>query len=242
MASDSHLGATSAERRAAFLEWLEQAAHVASWIILNGDLFDFWCEYRTGHTGGHDDVLAALARMAGRGVRVTLIAGNHDWWGGSHLERSVGIEYLKGPMLTEIAGRKVLVAHGDRCGKGDFFYRLLAPVLRKGPVPWAFRRLPPRVGDRLARLVSRTVSYGSEPGAAELARARVLRRWALAELNARPELDMVILGHSHVPELVPAGDSRCYVNSGDWIYHQSYIALRVGVEPTLHHWNGEIEV
>ena len=46
VASDVHLGTISAEQEDAFATWLDQAAEAASWIVLNGDIFDFWFEYR----------------------------------------------------------------------------------------------------------------------------------------------------------------------------------------------------
>jgi UDP-2,3-diacylglucosamine pyrophosphatase LpxH len=60
-------------------------------------------------------------------------------------------------------------------------------------------------------------------------------------MGRRPELDLVLLGHTHVPELVPVADGRWYMNSGDWVYHRSYIVLREGQEPRLEEWDGTIK-
>ena len=60
LASDAHLGATRPAHASAFHEWLEFAAAEASEILLNGDVFDFWFEYRWGHTRGHDRTLRLL--------------------------------------------------------------------------------------------------------------------------------------------------------------------------------------
>lgn len=238
IASDVHAGATPVRQLDAFLSWLGHARRTAGWIILNGDLFDFWCEYRRGHSLGYDRLLSELGETARGDRRVTLVAGNHDWWGGDHLEREVGIEYVKGPLLDDLCGWRVFVAHGDRCGRGDLAYRVVAPLLRSGPVPRAFRLLSPEVGDRLAGLVSRTSAHGGEPSRPELARAKALREWGLAKLASDSGLDAVVLGHSHVPEFVSGAAGGWYINSGDWVYHRSYVVFGEREKPTLRRWTG----
>ena len=78
VASDVHLGAISSEQEKAFRTWLRQAAGVASQIVLNGDLFDFWFEYQWGNTRGHDGTLLQLREIVDAGVPITLMGGNHD--------------------------------------------------------------------------------------------------------------------------------------------------------------------
>src|SRR5690606_6200037 len=136
----------------------------ASHIVLNGDIFDFWFEYRTGITRGHDVLLAALKRTVQHGVPVTIVGGNHDWWGGRYLTEEIGVEFLREPAVRELAGRRALLAHGDGLGSGDVGYRLLRPVLRSPATRFAFALLPPAVGDRIARRVSRTEHKWDEWG------------------------------------------------------------------------------
>ena len=236
LASDVHLGAVRSGRERDFLSWLDHAGTAASWIILNGDLFDFWFEYRTGTTRGHDDVLDALRRIVDSGVRVTLMGGNHDWWGGTYLTEEVGIEFLKDPVVREIAGRTALLAHGDGLGKGDLRYLALRAVLRGSVTQWAFGLLPPRVGDRIARRVSRTEHKWEAWGEKQRSRSEALQRWAEARLAEEAELELVLLGHTHEPRIHEVADGRWYVNSGDWVRHRSYVILENGRPPKLCEW------
>ena len=89
ISGDVHLGAVPKEREAAFVRWLEHAAASAERIVLNGDLFDFWFEYRSVIPRGHTRVLGALAAAVDAGVPVTLVGGNHEWWGGSFFEDEI---------------------------------------------------------------------------------------------------------------------------------------------------------
>ena len=239
LASDVHLGATHPEQARAFLAWLGHAAERASQIVLNGDLFDFWFEYRRGVTRGHDVTLSALRDIVASGVPVTLMGGNHDWWGGPHLRNEVGLEFLEGPVVRELGGRTTFLAHGDGLGNGDTGYRLLRPLLRSRLTTWAFATLPPSLGDRLAGGVSVTETRWTEPSRKQRARSKALEAWATRELARRPELDLIVLGHTHVPLVRPVGGSRWYVNAGDWVFHRSYLVLETDCEPRLMEWTGK---
>jgi len=171
LASDVHFGSVPAEQEAAFLAWLDAAAAAASRIVLNGDLFDFWFEYRTGIPRGYDHVLGALRAVVGSGVPVTLMGGNHDWWGGRYLREEVGVEFLQDPVVRSYAGLTTFLAHGDGLGKGDLGYRALRLLLRGRLTRLAFSLLTPELGGRIAGRVSKTEHRRGEPTAGDLARA-----------------------------------------------------------------------
>lgn len=236
VASDAHLGAAPPAHQRAFLLWLEHAAAEGSEIILNGDLFDFWFEYRWGVTRGHGEVLAVLRDIVRSGVPVTLVGGNHDWWGGAHLRDEVGLTLLDRPTRRQVAGRETLLAHGDGLGQGDVGYRVLRTVLRSPLTRLAYGMLPVRLGDRIARGVSRTEHRWDHWGASQQARSEALEAWALDTLRQDGELELVLLGHTHLPMVQEAEPGRWYVNSGDWVFHQSYVTLRENEPPCLRDW------
>jgi UDP-2,3-diacylglucosamine hydrolase len=238
VASDVHLGTISSTQERAFLGWLEYAAGAASEIVLNGDLFDFWYEYVWGTSRGHDRTLGLLKRVVDSGVPITLMGGNHDWWGGSYLREEIGLDFLRDPVVRGLAGHRTLIAHGDGLGEGDLGYRVLRLILRGRLTRAAFALLPPVVGDRVARGVSKTEERWSAPGPLEEARSDTLERWAVAELGRRPELDLITLGHTHLPRAVRLDDGRWYINTGDWVYHRSYLTLEEGRDPELLEWEG----
>lgn len=239
--SDVHLGTIAREQEDAFTVWLDQAAEAASWIVLNGDIFDFWFEYRWGTSRGYDATLAQLRRIVDAGVRVTLMSGNHDWWGGRYLREDVGLELLQDPITTEMAGLRTFLAHGDGLGRGDLGYRALRLILRGRLTRFAFALLPRRWGDRIGAGVSQTEHRWTAPGPTELARSDILKEWALNEMGRRPDLDLLLLGHTHVPVCERLHGDRWYINSGDWVYHRSYVILREGEDPRLVQWENEIE-
>ncbi|MBI4513809.1 MAG: UDP-2,3-diacylglucosamine diphosphatase [Gemmatimonadetes bacterium] len=220
--SDVHLGATTPEQERAFLQFLGSWRGAAHEIFFNGDLFDFWFEYRSVILSRYFPVLRVLADLAASGVRLRLLGGNHDAWGGGFLRDVIGIELLDGPVRLDLRGWRVWAAHGDGVGEGDLGYRLLKSLVRRRALVAAFRWTHPDLGERIARRVSKT----GRPSAADLersrARARVLGAYARAVLARDPSIDVVLLGHCHIPELVELHPRRYYLNAGDWVTHRSY--------------------
>ncbi len=218
------------------MSWLEFAAEEASAIIINGDLFDFWFEYRWGITRGHEAILGRLREIVDSGLPITLVGGNHDWWGGSYLRDEIGVEFLQDPVTRIIAGRQTFLAHGDGLGNGDVGYLALKGLLRSTVTRSAFGLLPVGVGDRVAATVSNTEERWDQWGTAQKARSDALQEWAVAKLEGERELEGVLLGHTHLPLVVDAGPGKWYVNSGDWVFHQSYVILAPGEAPRLADW------
>ena len=108
--SDSHLGAGARDDDRALASFLRHLHGRAGSLLINGDLFDFWFEWRHVMPRGHFRVLAALADLRDAGLPVLMIGGNHDCWGGEILEKDVGIEYRLGILETSLGGWR---AHVD---------------------------------------------------------------------------------------------------------------------------------
>lgn len=235
LASDVHLGAIPRENEQAFLHWLEDAASRASVIVLNGDLFDYWFEYRTAIPQGYTRALGLLARVVDAGVPVHLLGGNHDWWGGRYLEEEIGLSFHRDPVRMTLAGQRALVAHGDGLGPGDHGYKALRAVLRSRVFNWCYRWLHPDLGAMVANRASSTEHRGA-PTEGERHRSRVLRAWAHETLAGDRELDLLVLGHTHIPILDEPEPGRHYLNCGDWVYHRTFAVLEEGEPPRLLSW------
>lgn len=237
--SDVHLGAVPPETERAFRRWLLHVKESGSRLIINGDLFDFWFEYRRVVPAEHVRVLAQLADLAEAGVPVLLLGGNHDWWGGSFLRDRLGLDFRQESVRVRLHGKSVLLAHGDGLGAGDPGYRCMRFILRGRPARWLFRWLHPDLGARLADRVSGTKRVpASDPVADATAKGRLafLTAWASRQLERDAGLDIVATGHAHSPVVLEVHPGRYYVNSGDWVVHRSYVTLGESGVPVLHDW------
>ncbi len=236
LASDVHLGVAPAETERAFLAWLEHCGTEASRVIINGDLFDFWYEYKSVIPRGHTRVLGALSSLVDSGVPVLMMGGNHDWWGGDFLRNEIGVEFLQEPALLELKGRKTFLAHGDGLGAGDLGYKLLRGVLRGSITRFMFRWLHPDLGAMVARKVSKTGTHPDGPTQNQIERSKFLEQWAVSRLESSPDLHMVVLGHTHVPRILEAFPGRYYLNAGDWLANQSYAVFASEAPPAVWDW------
>lgn len=219
--SDAHLGAAAPEVERSLLAFLKHASGRCRSLMINGDLFDFWFEWRRVIPRAGFRVLAALAELRERGIDVLMVAGNHDCWGGEVLREDVGITYHVGSWNGSIGEWTTRVDHGDGLRPvEDRRYRALRSVLRNPLAIRAFRWIHPDWGTALATHSSdASRSYRARDGGAGL------RRIALDALDAEPALDLLIFAHSHVPALERAGRGGVYANAGAWMDGPTYLSI-----------------
>jgi UDP-2,3-diacylglucosamine hydrolase len=222
--SDAHLGPAPEEAERTLLELLALARTAAESVVINGDLFDFWFEWRHVIPRTGFRVLAALASLRDAGVDVLWIAGNHDCWGGDVLTRDVGVTYHVGPWRGELAGWRTLVEHGDGLReKEDAPYRRLRTILRNPLAIRAFRWLHPDTATRIALRSSHT-SRNMRPRDG----GEGLRRVALERLRGEPSLDLYVFGHSHATAIGRSASGGVFANPGAWMDEPTF--LRVTAE------------
>ncbi len=235
--SDAHLGAAPPANEAALLDFLSTVPDRCRDLLINGDLFDFWFEYGTVVISRYFKILRSLSEIVESGVRIRMLGGNHDSWGGRFLEDEVGVELLHGPVRMDVGGRRAYVAHGDGLGGGDWGYRALKAVIRGRPARAVFRQIHPDWSARLIRLVSRTESrHGQPDDPGSHARAEHLGALARELIASEPDLDLVIFGHCHQPELRELAPGRFYLNAGDWLHHCTW-ALVTPTDIQLNRWS-----
>src|SRR5258708_22776860 len=110
--SDAHLGAAPAEAESSLVALLDRARREAKSLVLNGDVFDFWFEWRHVMPRTGVRVLAALAAAREAGVEALWIAGHHDCWGRDLLTHAVRVTYPVGTRPGHLPGWRTLVHRG----------------------------------------------------------------------------------------------------------------------------------
>lgn len=220
--SDAHLGAAPPDAERALIRFASGAARDAKAVVINGDLFDFWFEWRQVMPRTGYRVLAALADLCDAGVEVLWIAGNHDCWGGRPLV-DAGVRYHVGPWRGAIGPWETLIEHGDGLRDAeDAPYRRLRSVLRNPLAIWAFRNLlHPDWAAALARRTSHTSRHTRPRDGGE-----GLRQVALQRLAADPGLRLYLYGHSHAAALERAPSGGVLANPGAWMDGPSALRIR----------------
>lgn len=236
---DAHLGAVPPAVEPTVLAFLRHARTAARSVVVNGDLFDFWFEWRHVMPRQGFRVIAALADLADAGIPVRWHAGNHDCWGGALLREDAGVTYGDGPYEGPIGGWRAWIHHGDgQRAEADRGYRRWQTVLRHPAAIRAYRWLHPDLGTALALGTSRTSRQHNahDEGAG-------LRDVAFARLGAAGGPSLVVFGHAHARTLVRAPSGGVYANPGAWM--DDPVFLRVDddrVALVRHRGSGEDDV
>lgn len=142
-ASDIHLGAgTEQEARQTeqrFVAWLDCVAEDAETVVLAGDIFDFWFEYREVVPKGFVRTLGKIAELTDRGIRVLFFTGNHDMWVGDYLQQECGVEVYTTPQEVVLGAKRLFIAHGDNMNiDGQWLLKAMNRMFRSKWLRWLF--------------------------------------------------------------------------------------------------------
>ena len=236
--SDIHLGAgTEAESRATerrFVAWLDRIAADAETLVLAGDIFDFWFEYKRVVPKGFVRTLGRLAALTDRGIRVIFFTGNHDMWLTDYLVRECGVEICTTPQLLTFNGRRIFVAHGDNMQiQGQWLLQTINTLFRSRKLRWLFSwGLHPDLAIRFGRWWSgrSRKRHGRTPIDASVTEPLIAYARNYAAGHA---VDDFLFGHMHYPRDYRDG-SLHVVLLGCWERGGSYATLDAAGELTLH--------
>jgi UDP-2,3-diacylglucosamine hydrolase len=225
--SDCHFGVPSkeesAKREALFIKLLDEIKENADFIILLGDIFDYWFEYPSVVPRGHTRLLGKFAELSDQGIKFIYFTGNHDFWIRNYFSDEFGFEILRKPESFSINGKKVFIGHGDGLGPKDYSYKVMKAVFEAPVNRWLWSRLHPNFSFWLAGKVS------SRSRAANGDRDEVFHgeeRERLIQFSRKmletEHFDYFIFGHRHLPLTVELNENSTYINTGEWIKSFSY--------------------
>ncbi|MBS0481311.1 MAG: UDP-2,3-diacylglucosamine diphosphatase [Proteobacteria bacterium] len=213
--SDVHLGTRGckAEMLVDFLRAIEPET-----LYLVGDIIDGWSLRKGWYwPDAHNEVVRRILKMAHRGTRVVLIAGNHDEVLRDYAGFGFGgVELALEAVHVTADGRRLLVTHGDSFDGVVLYARWLAflgdqayaLLLRANILFNAVRKqlnMPYwSLSAYLKRRVKNAVQFVCN------------FEDALAHEAATRGFDGIVCGHIHCAEIRQIGDIT-YYNDGDWV-------------------------
>lgn len=222
--SDAHLGSGSVASETAKLDNIaklfEKVKQDGDRLIILGDLFDFWFEYKHVVPKAHYDVLFLLHDLRNRGIQIDYISGNHDFWMDDFFDKHLKIPVHRDSLEMTYAGKKMHLCHGDGLAQADGGYRFLKKILRNPFNIWLYRKLPPDWAYPLAKWVSGSSREYTSRRDHEF--AEDYRKYAEAKLSEGH--DVVIIAHLHIP-VFEQFERGIYVNTGDFIHHFTYVKV-----------------
>jgi UDP-2,3-diacylglucosamine hydrolase len=236
--SDAHLGFAPKSVHDSVLGFLKHCRTAARSVVINGDLFEFWFEWKTVIPRSSFRILAAMADLRDAGIPVVMVAGNHDCWGGDVLTGDVGVDYRLEPFEGAIGRWQTRIEHGDGLRPAeDRRYRMLRRVMRNRFAIRSFRWLHPDLATPIAggsSNASRKHTYASRD------EGRGLRAAAERALAARPDLELLLFGHSHSTALERMSPTQVYANAGSWLDRSTFLRITED-RIALREWTGSAE-
>ncbi len=227
-ASDFHLGSPShsksLEREKKIVQWLNEIKVDAEEIILLGDIFDFWFEYKHVVPKGFIRLLAKIASLQESGIKISIFTGNHDIWMFDYLEQELGVVIYRKEEIRAYNGKKFFIAHGDGPGPGDYKFKFVKRFFTSKFCQRLFRWLHPDIGIGIAlswskysrnnNVKSGIVNYQGED-------KEYLVQFAKEKVKTE-QFDYFIFGHRHLMLEIPINVQSTYYNIGDWLSSYSY--------------------
>ncbi len=227
--SDIHLG-TRGCNAVLLLDFLRSIDCETLYLV--GDIVDGW-RLRKGWywPAAHNEVVRRILKLAHKGTRVVLIAGNHDEMLRPYAGMTFGgVEVALEAIHTTADGRQLLVTHGDAFDVVVLYHRWLAflgdaaytVLLQLNVVLNRMRRrlhLPYwSLSSYLKKRVKNAVAFIGE------------FEEAVAHAARERGVDGVVCGHIHSAEIRAIG-SVTYYNDGDWV--ESCTALVEAADGTM---------
>ncbi|MFP4527403.1 MAG: UDP-2,3-diacylglucosamine diphosphatase [Candidatus Kapaibacterium sp.] len=219
--SDIHLGLfgrqRERERETLLIDFLEKISGDATHLIIAGDLFDYWFEYKTVIPRAFVRTLGVLNELQTSGVRIEYVMGNHDFGHWDFFEHDLGIPVHKEDIVREYSGCRFYISHGDGKSYKDTGYKILKKILRSPVSLKLYSWLHPDAGIGLALASSRKSrkhtdqkDYGQRDGMLDFAKSKI-----------EEGFDYVIMGHRHQAVRKQFGKGW-YVNLGEWINNPTF--------------------
>ncbi len=205
--SDIHLG-SKYSREEAFLSFLKNIEYDE--LILAGDIIDFI------KVPSFSKRIMEIVNSIDFSKKIYYIVGNHD----VSLKEFVGTECFGIQFVSEVcfvdSGQKIRVEHGDKYDGSSVKHSLFMNV-----VSVVHNILEVSLGLNLTEWWTEW----------ETKKRRAKSLWDIMLKNF--DYDYIIMGHYHCPEKITwedfSGKKVTYVNSGDWVTHQTFVEVENGI-------------
>jgi len=237
--SDVHLG--SIDCKAEFLLDFLNRTHCQH-LYLVGDIIDIWAlKKRVFWPDSHQAVLTKILELAQNGTQVFYIPGNHDELFKAYVDSHFrGVTIAPDYVHQSILGKRCLMLHGDQFDSevcvsrtyaklGDHLYDVLLWLNRhlhhvRSQLGYPYWSLASYIKLRVNKAQQAINSF----------------RDAVIRFADKQQVDMVICGHIHQPELsIHDLDERqiIYANDGDWVENCTLVVETLLGEFQLLKWD-----
>ncbi|MEM9171242.1 MAG: UDP-2,3-diacylglucosamine diphosphatase [Pseudomonadota bacterium] len=218
--SDLHIDEKQPEIAAQFFQFARGEARQADALYILGDLFEAWV--------GDDDTDAYLANAQNeiaaltRHIPVFVMHGNRDFLLGAAFAERTGVQLIDDPVVIELHGTRVLLAHGDAYCTDDHDYMAVRAQMRNPAWQAQILSLPLEARRQLAgqaRAESTSANAGKDMQIMDV------NQQAIETALIDHEVTDILHGHTHRPDVhhftLADGRKARRMVLGDWYEHGS---------------------
>jgi len=211
--SDTHIG-SKFYKSEQLLSFLKSESYDE--LILAGDIIDFI------KIPIFTERCLEIISAVNYNKKIIYVVGNHD----QSLLNLVGknvhnVEFVK-RYDFESHGRNFRIEHGDEYDKGVLHNKIFVTILSV-----------------IQNILEFTFNFDFTTWWTEKQIKKHKLRSVIHILRHNPDVDVFIMGHTHIPEALvwinSDEDIKTYINAGDWVTHQTYVTIVDGVARLKKH-------
>jgi len=213
------------EKRNFFFSFLDQYFFKDDFdlLVLMGDIFDFWYEYRFYIPKDFFSILVKLDQLVEAGKKIIFLSGNHDFYLGNFFKDTIGIETIEEEKILELKKQHIYLHHGDGFAKKDYAYRMLKKILRSKLNQKVFSWLHPDLGMKIA-LSSSKISRENSPEKEDYDYSDFSHKFDQIIQNY-PQISTMIFAHTHQSSQFKYRDKEI-INVGSWQNKYHFLEYR----------------
>lgn len=217
--SDLHLCSERPETAKLLIYFLQKMATLSERLYILGDFFEFWAGDDTADDF-HLNIANHLKTLSETGVKIFIMPGNRDLLIGEQFCQHAGATYIADPNVIELAGQKILLAHGDAYCTDDLAYMRYRRWVTKPWLQKIFLCLPKWLRLNLAKQIRKA----SQKSHKNRAMPTDVNLHAIKNALREHHVKTIIHGHTHRFAKHQFNDKQRFV-LGDWHEHGSAISI-----------------
>jgi len=218
-------------RRGLLFSLFEKIKKEHGTLVIGGDFFDFWFDYRGYIPHEYIDIFEKLRELKDSGCNIYYILGNHDYWDFGFFNKMFTKHTFKDEYIILDKDKKILIIHGDGVLPEDSGYRLFRRIIRSKLCIFLFKTLSPKIGYYIASKISHADKPATYYKDSELLKSR-LTEYARTRFD---DVDVLLMGHYHQSGIIEEKDKKL-IFLGDWLTKYLVTVYDNGQWNQIH-WN-----
>lgn len=212
--SDLHLSAAHPRLVDGFLRLLAfyQPQQTTALYIL-GDWFNAWLDDRDD-SAWLQPIVAALNSFTTQGHQVYFLCGNRDFVLGQGFMNRFGGHLIQEPYVLTLQNKRIRLEHGDALCIDDVSYQRFKKIIRHPLVLNALKLLPFSAKQKLADFFRQQSADKQQQ-----AQYRLVDVNAAEVARQMKDVDVLIHGHTHRPQIEHLANSKLRIVLSDWNEH-----------------------